>query len=179
MRRIAAVDGRRPQASYVCGRAEELPLKADTFDAALVSNVYHHIQDRLACVDELCRVLRSDGRVLIRGAFAGRLGEITLFDYFPEAKLICEQFPTLADTLENFTASGFIFETILPIVQQTCSSLRELAVRTRLRTDTTLILLTEEEFWRRQTALETAAARETEPTRVIDTLDLLVLRKAV
>jgi hypothetical protein len=82
------------------------------------------------------------------------LGEITLFDYFPEAKLICEQFPTLADTLENFTASGFIFETILPIVQQTCSSLRELAVRTRLRTDTTLILLTEEEFWRRQTALE-------------------------
>jgi ubiquinone/menaquinone biosynthesis C-methylase UbiE len=56
MRRIAPVDERRPQASYVGGRAEELPLKADTFDAALVSNVYHHIQDRLACADELCRV---------------------------------------------------------------------------------------------------------------------------
>jgi hypothetical protein len=123
-------------------------------------------------------VLRGRGRVLIRGAFAGRLEAMTLFDYFPEAKLVCEQFPTLAETVENFTACGFVFETILPVVQQTCSSLKEFAARTRLRTDTTLILLTDEEFRRRQTALENAAAREIDPTPVIDTLDLLVLQRA-
>jgi hypothetical protein len=42
---------------------------------------------------------------------------------------------------------------------------------------TTLTLLTDDEFWSRQAALETAAKRELQPTPVIDTLDLLVLRK--
>jgi len=82
------------------------------------------------------------------------------------------------ETVENFAACGFVFETILPVVQQSCSSLKEFAARTRLRTDTTLILLTDEEFRRRQTALENAAAREIDPTPVIDTLDLLVLQRA-
>jgi hypothetical protein len=80
--------------------------------------------------------------------------------------------------VENFSASRFSFETVRPVVQQTCSSLKELAARTRLRADTTLALLTDEEFWRRQAALEDAAGREIAPTPVIDTLDLLVLRKS-
>jgi ubiquinone/menaquinone biosynthesis C-methylase UbiE len=177
MRKIAAVDGRHSRASYAGGRAEQLPLKANSFDLALLSNVYHHISDRRSCAEELFRVLRAGGSVLIRGAFAGRLGEITLFDYFPEAKLVCEQFPTLSETVENFAASGFAFETVRPVVQQTCASLKELAARTSLRADTTLTLLTDEEFKGRQAALEEAAAREIEPIPVIDTLDLLVLRK--
>jgi hypothetical protein len=94
-----------------------------------------------SCAAELSRVLRAGGWVLIRGAFADRLGKITLFDYFPEAKLICEQFPTLSQTMNNFSSSGFEFETVSPVVQQTCSSLKELAARTRLRADTTLVLL--------------------------------------
>ena len=78
--------------------------------------------------------------------------------------------------MENFCSSGFKFETVTPVLQQTCSSLNELAARTRLRTDTTLILLTDEEFQRRQAALEVAAAREMEPNPVVETLDLLVLQ---
>jgi ubiquinone/menaquinone biosynthesis C-methylase UbiE len=177
MRQIAAVHGRHSNASYVGGRSEQLPFKASSFDVALLSNVYHHISDRRDCAEELSRVLRPGGRVLIRGAFAGRLGEITLFDYFPEAKLVCEQFPTLSETVENFRSCGFKFETVNPVVQQTCSSLKELAARTRLRADTTLTLLTDEEFRSRQWAIEDAAAREMEPLPVIDTFDLLVLRK--
>jgi ubiquinone/menaquinone biosynthesis C-methylase UbiE len=177
MRKIAAVGGRHPNASYAGGRAEQLPFKAHAFDTVLLSNVYHHIPDRSSCAQELSRVLQTGGRVLIRGAFAGRLGEMTLFDYFPEAKLVCEEFPTLSETVENFIAWGFDFETVRPVVQQTCSSLKEFASRTRLRADTTLILLTDEEFLRRQAALEAAAARETQPSPVIDTLDLVVLRK--
>ena len=178
MRNVAAIDGRHLNISYVGARAEQIPLRANCFDAALLSNVYHHISDRRSCAEELSRVLRAGGRVLIRGAFAGRLGEITLFDYFPEARSVCEQFPTLSETVKNFSSSGFAFETVRPVVQRTCSSLKELAARTRLRADTTLALLTDEEFRRRQTALEDAAACEIEPIPVIDTLDLLVLRKS-
>ena len=73
MRKIAAVDGRHSNASYVGGRGERLPFKASSFDVALLSNVYHHSADRRDCADELSRVLRAGGWVLIRGAFAGRL----------------------------------------------------------------------------------------------------------
>jgi len=177
MRRVAAAERRHPRALYVGGRAEQIPFKASSFDAALLSNVYHHISDRPACARELSRVLKPHGSVLIRGAFAGRIGEITLFDYFPEARLICEQFPSLPETVKNFSCAGFEFETITPVVQESCSSLKELAARTRLRADTTLALLSDQEFQGGQRALERAAACEIEPRRVIDTLDLLVLRK--
>jgi ubiquinone/menaquinone biosynthesis C-methylase UbiE len=176
MRAVAATSGRHVKVFYIAGRAEQLPLRGTSLDAALLSNVYHHVVDRQSCASELHRVLRPDGRVLIRGAFAGRLGAITMFDYFPEAKAVCEQFPTMDETVQTFTESGFEFETIDPVVQQTCSSLKELAARTRLRADTTLALMTDEQFGARQAALDAAAARETEPTPVFDTLDLLVLR---
>jgi len=176
MRKIAAFEMPHSNISCAAASAEQLPFKGNSFDVALLSNVYHHISDRRSCAEELARVIRAGGRILIRGVFADRLGEITLFDYFPEARLICQQFPTLSDTVENFCSSGFKFETVTPVLQQTCSSLNELAARTRLRTDTTLILLTDEEFQRRQAALEVAAAREMEPNPVVETLDLLVLQ---
>jgi ubiquinone/menaquinone biosynthesis C-methylase UbiE len=177
MREVAAISGRHAKVFYVAGRAEQLPLREMSVTAALLSNVYHHVADRQSCASELHRVLRPSGRVLIRGAFAERLGKITMFDYFPEAKAVCEQFPTMEETVRTFTESGFKFETTERVVQQTCSGLKELAARTRLRADTTLALMTDEQFSSRQAALEAAADRETEPTPVFDTLDLLVLRR--
>ena len=43
-----------------------------------------------------------------------------------------------SQTLKNFSGLGFEFETVNPVVQQTCSSLKKLAARIRLRADTTL-----------------------------------------
>jgi ubiquinone/menaquinone biosynthesis C-methylase UbiE len=177
MRDVAVAFARHPKVSYLGGRAEQLPLRSESSAVALLSNVYHHLVDRDTSVRELQRVLQTNGRALIRGAFADRLGEITLFDHFPEAKAVCEQFPTLEETVEAFTGSGFEFETVNRVVQRTCESLKELAARTRLRADTTLALMTDESFARRQAALEEAAALEKEATPVVDTLDLLVLRK--
>ena len=174
---LAKTHAGHPAVVYAAGRAEELPLQGDRFDVALLSNVYHHIADKRRSADELRRVLRSGARVLIRGAFGDRLGEITLFDYFPEARLVCEQFPTLDDAVTTFAASGFRLESVRRVVQTTCIGLQELAARTRLRADTTLALMTDDEFSARQRALEIVAAREARPAPITDTLDLVVLRK--
>jgi ubiquinone/menaquinone biosynthesis C-methylase UbiE len=173
---IATAARRGRRLLYLAGRAERLPFRASSFDAALLSHVYHHVVDRRACAVDLHRVVRPEGRVFIRGAFGGRLGGITLFEHFPEAKAVCEQFPTLDDTVETF-ASGFRREALVPVVQQTCASLKEFAARTRLRADTTLTLMNDDAFRRRQAALEQAAAEEAMATPVIDTLDLLVLQR--
>ena len=178
MRDVAVKCGSHPRVSYLGGRAEQLPLREESVLAGMLSNVFpYRVCNRDASAHELRRVLRMDSRVLIRGAFADRLGEITLFDHFPEAKAVCEQFPTLEQTVETFSSSGFEFETVNRVVQRTCESLKELAARTRLRADTTLALMTDESFAMRQKALEEAAALESEATPVVDTLDLLVLRK--
>jgi ubiquinone/menaquinone biosynthesis C-methylase UbiE len=178
MREVAASSGKNSKVFYIAGRAEHLPLGGKSLGAGILSNVYHHVADKAACASELHRVLKTGGQALIRGAFADRLGEITMFDYFPEAKAICEQFPTMEKTVQTFTNFGFTFETVERVIQQTCSNLKELAARTRLRADTTLAMMADHEFVSRQDALERAAADETKPTAIVETLDLLVLRKA-
>jgi hypothetical protein len=55
-------------------------------------------------------------------------------------------------------------------------SLREAVDRVRVRADSTLRLLPDEEFAEGLAALERATAAETTPTLVVDHLDLLVLR---
>ena len=177
MREAALASGRHPKVAYVGGRAEQIPLGRESMSVAVLSNVYHHLVDRDRTARELQRVLQPDGRVLIRGAFADRLGEITLFDHFPEARGVCEQFPRLDETVETFGRAGFEREAVHRVVQRTCDSLKELAARTRLRADTALVLMTDESFALRQAALEEAAERETDATPVVDTLDLLVVRK--
>jgi len=73
MRDVAVNTGRHPKVSYVGGRAEQLPLRGESSDIGVLSNVYHHIVDRHASARELQRVLQVNGRILIRGAFGDRL----------------------------------------------------------------------------------------------------------
>jgi len=173
MRRVAHA---HPSVTYLGGRAEAIPLRNGCCNIALLSNVIHHITDRLQCARELRRVLHAAALVLIRGAFAGRLDDISLFRYFPEAKRVADQFPSIDDVVHTFANVGFTRSAEHRVTQQTSPSLREFAARTRTRADTTLTLLADAEFQRGQAALERAAAAEVVPTPVLDTLDLLVLQ---
>ncbi|MGO9450291.1 MAG: class I SAM-dependent methyltransferase [Candidatus Binataceae bacterium] len=162
--------------SCAAGTAEAIPLSADCVDLVWISQVWHHIRDRGACARELRRVLRPHGLVVFRGNFADRLGDCTVYRYFPKARAIVEEsFPTLHETVETFASAGFEYETLRTVVQPTCVDLAELAQRTRLRADTTLALLTDDEFNQGQSGLERAAA-ESPSDPVIDTVDLAVFR---
>lgn len=176
--RHEAASAKHSRVRYVGGRAEQIPIMANWCTVALLSNVYHHFTDPCGCAAELHRVAAPHGWVLLRGAFAGRLDAIGLFEFFPEAKAVCEQFPRLENTVDVFSRQGFAFETVRRVTQRTCSSLKELANRTRLRADTTLMLMSDQAYSVRQTALEQAAANEVEPKPVYDTLDFLVLRNS-
>lgn len=167
-----------PRVHFVAGRAEELPLPDSTFGAALLSHVFHHVADRVACARELFRVLEPGGHVLLRGALADRLDGITLFEHFPEARAVCERFPTLTEATSVLESAGLTIGRVERVEQETCATLVELARRTALRADTTLALLPDEVFLARQAALEVAAQAELEPTPVQDRLDLIVARRA-
>lgn len=162
---------------YAAASGECLPLADLSCDVAWLSQVIHHIRDHGACARELHRVVRRDGWVLMRGTFGDRLdGFPTLFHFFPEARQITAQFPTLTQVITVFQSAGFSVQSLQRVRQKICESLAEFARRTRLRADSTLVLLPDAEFERCQTALEEAAGGEHVPSPVIETVELVVFR---
>ena len=177
MLQAAAQGGRRDNLFYAVARSEQLPLSTSSCDLAWLSQMIHHVADRAACARELWRVIRPGGQVLIRGVFGDRLqGYPAYLRFFPRTRSIMEQFPTLDQVITDFRNSGFCVQGVETVSQKTCDSLAEFAARTRLRADSTLSLLSDTEFEKCQAALE-RAAREEDPTPVIETLDLLILQK--
>jgi ubiquinone/menaquinone biosynthesis C-methylase UbiE len=168
-------DARSANLSYAAGSAESIPLRDQSCGVAWLSHVWHHIRDHQACAGELRRVVSSGGHVLMRGTFGDRSdGYPTLFRFWPAARQICEQMPTVEHTVGVLEANGFQLTEQRRVEQTTCASLREYAARTRLRADTGLALLSDAEFRDGQAAIEAAADGHDGP--VIETIDLLVFR---
>ena len=164
--------------AYVAGSAEAIPLRDESCDVAWLSHVFHHVCERALCATELRRVVRSGGRVLVRGTFADRLdGYPTLFRFFPGARRICKDLPTIGETASVFEREKFTLEADLRIQQRTCGSLREFAERTSKRADTSLALLSDDEFDAGLAALQEAAVLESESIPVVETVDLLVFQR--
>jgi len=176
MRAVARRDNAHPRVAYVAGRAEALPLADATCGAAWLSTVVHHV-DLRACARELDRVLRPRAPILVRSAFPGRLGGITLFRFFPAARRRAERFPTIEAIADAFSAFGRGVARVTDVAQVSAPSLRAFCDRVRAgrHADTTLVSLTDEEFEAGVASAERAAAAEATPAPVVDRLTLLVL----
>jgi hypothetical protein len=120
-------------------------------------------------------VVRPGGAILIRSWFPG--GEdVFHFHYFPGARRIAETFPTVAAVGEAFATAAFGIEAVESVPQASVQSLADVYERVRLRADTTLQLLSDEEFAEGLRHLEADAAAERAPKPVVSRLGLLVLR---
>ena len=162
---------------YVAGTAERIPLGDATCDLAWLSHVWHHIRDRQACADDLRRVVRHGGHVLVRGTFGDQLdGFPTLFHFWPSVRAICEELPTILETVRVFEASGFRLTQHQRIQQETAASLGNFAARTLSRADSALTLISDAEFEEGQIAIEAAAAAGQMPGPVLEVIELLVFR---
>jgi ubiquinone/menaquinone biosynthesis C-methylase UbiE len=164
--------------AYVASSAECIPLRGQSCDLAWLSHVWHHIRDHQACARELHRVVSPGSHVLVRGTFGDQLdGFPTLFRFWPATKYICQQLPTIQQTVVVLEANGFVLTEHRRIQQTTSVSLGEFARRTRLRADTALALISDSEFREGQAAIEMAAADEHVPGPVIEGIELLVFRE--
>jgi ubiquinone/menaquinone biosynthesis C-methylase UbiE len=176
MRRQAVGHEPNYRIAYVGGDAQHIPLQSSTCDAAWLSTVIHHLSDLGACAQEIRRVMRPHAPVLIRSAFPGRLDDIAIFRWFPTAVRVVDTFPSIEATIEAFALGGFKYDSLQSVPQTSSPSLRAFAARARLRADTTLMLISDEEFEAGLADLDAAAAAENEPMQIVDHLDLLVLR---
>ncbi|WP_330275709.1 methyltransferase domain-containing protein [Lentzea sp. NBC_00516] len=153
------------------GDACAIPVPDASVDVVWMSTVVHHVRDLAAAGEELRRVLRPGGVVVLRSLFRERHGGIGLFRFFPEAVRALSGFPTVTEVADGM---GFAVRRLEAVPQVTAVSLADKASTLRQEADTLLRSLSAEEFERGRERLLTAAAVETGP--VVDHLDLLVLR---
>ena len=174
---VAARQHKPNNLSYLAGTAESIPMAGGTCDLAWLSHVWHHIRNHQACAKDLSRVVRCGGHVLVRGTFGDRLdGFPTLFQFWPATRAICEQLPTIQETVGVFEANGFTAVEHRRIQQQTAASLSEFARRTRSRADSALMLISDLEFDQGQMAIEAAASAERGPIPVVEVIEFLTFR---
>jgi hypothetical protein len=97
--------------------------------------------------------------------------------HFPEALPVTEGFwPTVDAVVGAFTPAGFEFKTLQPVEQVTARHLRDYADLIRVRADSTLIQLSDDQFAAGIKPLDKASATAPTDEPVTSTLDLLVLR---
>lgn len=159
----------------IAADTQALPLATRCCDAAWIAYVIHHVANIDAAAREIARVLKPGGRLLLVGGFPDLLGEITLFNFWPETRDIIGRFPDSTRVITAFASAGLAFETVEPITLRTAESLADAAARTRLRADTTLEILSDDAFERGQKAIQAAAsAQAANPSPIEDTIHMLV-----
>jgi ubiquinone/menaquinone biosynthesis C-methylase UbiE len=175
MRSRATQTRRHSRVHYVGGAAEHLPLRDASCGAVWMSTVVHHFADLHAAAREARRVLRDGGPVLIRQSFSGRHDGILWTGFFPSALRLAEQrHPTIETVIEAFTKAGFRHHEVCEVTQIAAADLHEYVQRTATRSDSTLELISDEEFERGLEELRNLA--ENSPSEpVVATLDMVVV----
>jgi ubiquinone/menaquinone biosynthesis C-methylase UbiE len=178
MRREAAAKSLPPDVSIVGGVAEHVPLRDHSCECAWLSTVLHHIQDLRACARELHRVVREKGSLLIRNSFGDRLEHITWLRYFPAARLVASRrWPTVDATAEAFATEGFEVKALRSVPELVAPDLAAYYERIRVRANSTLTLISDQEFQEGLAELRRVADVKPSGT-VVDHKDLLVLRRS-
>ena len=160
---------------YSPDQREEFPRPSDVG----IQHLAVYVDDLDAAAGELRRVLRPGGPVLVRQAFPGRMGGINLYRrFFPAAGArLAGGLPSVERVTAAFAGAGFERVALRPVDQLSAPSLAAYRDKVRLRADTGLRLLPDDQFAAGLAALDRAVEAEAVPAPVVDRLDLLVLRR--
>ena len=176
MRAQAEAAPRPKNVSYMAGSAENIPLPDASCDLVLMFLSYHHVRDREAAAREIARVLRADGRLLVRSAFSDRMPDVAWHRYFPRAREVeIAMFPSSEAVEDAFAGMGLQRIAFDSVDELMADSLREDEERLRLKATSAFEHLTEEEIAEGFAAMQAAVREETEPQPVVVRSDLLVL----
>jgi len=116
MRDTARREGIHERHPYVAAWAEHLPMREASIDVAWLSTVIHQFDDRDAVARELRRVVRPNGRVLVRGLCAD-VAVTGLLASFPGIDRAAATFPSTNDVVTCFEAAGFTVDRVQDVVE--------------------------------------------------------------
>jgi SAM-dependent methyltransferase len=66
--------------------AQKLPFEDESFDAAMMISMLHHVEDPSVALAEARRVLRRGGRLVLKGFTGEDAASLWILDYFPSSR---------------------------------------------------------------------------------------------
>jgi SAM-dependent methyltransferase len=66
--------------------AQQLPFEDESFDAAMMISMLHHVEDRGAALAEARRILRAGGRLVLKGFTGEDAASLWILDYLPSSR---------------------------------------------------------------------------------------------
>jgi ubiquinone/menaquinone biosynthesis C-methylase UbiE len=179
MRNEALAHSRHERITYLEGSAEAVPCADEEFDVALLSMILHLVESLPKMCHEVVWVMKPEGIVMVRSAFADRLYAITFYEFFPAAREVDNaRLPKLEEVIEVLDAAGLECVAHREVTQRTEDSLAAYCERMKLRAISSLKLISDEGFRAGIAAMEEAAKAEAgNPQPVLETVDLVVFKK--
>jgi ubiquinone/menaquinone biosynthesis C-methylase UbiE len=164
---------------YLAGSAEDLPVPSASADYALMFLSWHHVQDKNRAVEELTRVLRPGGRLLLRANFSDHIPPSGWWlEYFPRGfEVDAAMFQPLHEVIEAFTSAGWRVAEFGRVTEPSSGTRGDMLERLRLRSHSTFAHFTPEELETGFRHLERAVAEAPEAPAPEDPATLLTLER--
>ncbi|MGH2803561.1 MAG: class I SAM-dependent methyltransferase [Thermoleophilaceae bacterium] len=89
--------------------AQQLPFENESFDAATMISMLHHVEDRGAALAEARRILGPGGRLVLKGFTGEDAASLWILDYFPSSRAWMEAtHPPRAAILEELPGARLL-----------------------------------------------------------------------
>ena len=147
MRQTAQAASAHPRVRYLAGEGAAIPLPDASADVLMMFLSFHHFPDQAAAAREIARVMKPDGRVILRSTFRDRIPDHWWRGFFPTSWAVEEaMFPSEAEARALFEAAGFATVESVRMEIPFEGNLPEAVERLRLRAVSTFEHMTEAEL---------------------------------
>jgi ubiquinone/menaquinone biosynthesis C-methylase UbiE len=147
MREVARAQSQQSGARYLAGSAEHMPVSSGSADYALMFLSWHHVQDKPQAIQELARVLRPAGRLLLRSNFSDHHPMPWWLEHFPRGLAVdAALFQPLHEVIETFTSAGWRVASFGEVTPPSSGTRRDMLEQLRLRTFSFCAQLTPDEL---------------------------------
>jgi ubiquinone/menaquinone biosynthesis C-methylase UbiE len=175
---LAECDAARdPRVRVLAAAAETLPLRSGSVDVVFLSMVYHHLASVPQAIDELRRVLGSDGHVAVRNTTRETLEDFSFMPFFPEVKSIdLARMPARHEVVDAFVGRGFRACAQRTVWYTIAASHEEYLKKIAARGFSSMWLIADDVFERRLAAFEAHVRATPCEGPVLEPVDLFVFQ---
>ena len=134
-----------PFAQLDLADAKSLPYKDDLFDIIACNFAFHHFDNKQKCLDEMRRVLKVDGLLLMQNISPENIPDWWIYHYFPSTRVIDhDRFWTEGRLLSELGGLHFTATVELESMKET--KLADLILEAENREVSQLTLIEESEY---------------------------------
>ncbi|HEY6594053.1 MAG TPA: class I SAM-dependent methyltransferase [Asanoa sp.] len=178
MREIAQAQSQHPGVRYLAGSAEHMPVPSGSADYALMFLSWAHVQDKPRAAQELARVLRPGGRLLLRSQFSDHLPRLWWLEHFPRSlEVHAAPFQPLHEVIATFTSAGWRVASFGTVTEPSPGTHGDMLERLRLRTYSVFAHFTPDELEAGFRRLEQAVAADPGAPAPAEPATLLTLER--